>query len=64
MDFDVFLINDLGKWEKASIPEELRDDFLELLYSCRSKRLRGVPVDVFQQWISEKTPCKKNDNTN
>ncbi len=55
MNFVAYLINDQGKWETVSIPEDLRGEFLELLYECRGKMYRGVPVDVFQQWYAEKT---------
>ena len=55
MDFAVYLINDYGKWETALIPEELRQDFLDLLYACRKEGLRGVPVGEFRKWLAKKT---------
>lgn len=54
MDFAVYLINEYGKRETALIPEEFRQDFLELLYACRQAGLRGVPEVVFEEWILKK----------
>ncbi len=55
----MYLINDYGKWETALILEELRQDFLDLVYACRKEGLRRVPEECFRKWLDQKQKHKK-----